>query len=183
MVKREVMQKVGEFDASLCGPEDRDMFLRIAKITPMGMMNTALTGYRDTAGSLTKQASQCEAGMRRILSRIDAAGEWKNRPALRNKAYSFMHYRCATAQARAGNHAGAVWRGIKSLLRYPLPYKKDEVRMAFDRPKRLAVNVLRLLKIKGPDTAPPALQASDRSAFDQWKQTAAQGSQTQVAPA
>ena len=143
MVKRDVMQQVGEFDSSLCGPEDRDMFLRIAKLTPMGMMGVALTGYRDTEGSLTKQASQCEAGMRKILSRIDTVGGWNGRAGLRNKAYSFMHYRCATAQARAGNHAGAVWRGIKSLARYPVPYKKEEVRMAFDRPKRLAVNVLR----------------------------------------
>lgn len=186
IAKRGVMQQAGEFDSSLCGPEDRDMFLRVAKITPIGMMAAALAGYRDTTGSLTKQASQCEAGMRKILARIDAAGEWNGRWALRSKAYSFMHYRCATAQARAGKHAAAVWRGFKSLARYPLPYQKDEVHMAFDRPKRLAVNMLRLLKLKRPDAASPEIVASDQSALeqwkDQWKQAAAQSPQAQVSP-
>jgi hypothetical protein len=94
--------------------------------------------------------------MRLILRRLDERGEWGGRRLLRRKAYSFMHYRCSTAQACAGNHGGAVLRAAKSMIAYPLPYGRDEVRMPLDRPKRLVVNLLRLMRLKRPDPGPAA---------------------------
>jgi hypothetical protein len=46
---------------------------------------------------------------------------------------------------------GAVARALKSLVYYPLPYRPDERRMRFDRPKRIAVNLLRAMRLKSPD--------------------------------
>jgi glycosyltransferase involved in cell wall biosynthesis len=151
VVRRDVLERVGQFDQTLCGPEDRDMFLRIAEVTRLAKLNTPLIGYRDSPGSLTKRAETCERGMRRILRSLDERRAWRGRWLLRRKAISFMHHSCAAAQARAGNHAGAVLREIKSLAVYPLPYGADQVRIPCERLKRLVVNVLRILHLKRPD--------------------------------
>jgi hypothetical protein len=140
----------GAFEPSF-GSEDRDFFLRVAEVTPVAMLNTPLTGYRDTPGSICKIPARREAAMRQILMRFDQNGAWRGRWLLRRKAYSYLHYGCSDANARAGNHLGAVARALKSLAWYPLPYRPDERRMRFDRPKRIAVNLLRAVRLKSPD--------------------------------
>ena len=163
LMKREKMAQVGDFDLKLFGPEDRDFFLRFAGICPVAMLDVPLTGYRDTVGSVTKQTEKCERGMRRILRQLDDTNAWKGRWWLRAKSYSYMHHTCAASQARAGNHVRAVGKTLKAMARYPLPYRRDEVYMGFERPKRLMVNLLRMLKLKAPDragkTPPPARDA------------------------
>jgi hypothetical protein len=62
-----------------------------------------------------------------------------------------MHHTCSDVHARAGNHWGAVARTLKSLAYYPFPYRADEAGMAFDRPRRLAVNLLRMVRLKCTD--------------------------------
>ena len=153
VVRRDVLGRVGEFDRSLCGPEDRDMFLRIAEVTRLAKLNLPLVGYRDAPGSLTKDAQTCERGMRQILRRLDERRAWRGRWLLRRKAISFMQHSCASAQARAANHAGAVVRELKALATYPLPYAGEDVRMPCERVKRLIVNALRSLHLKQPDHA------------------------------
>ena len=154
LIRRDVLSSVGEFDSSLCGPEDRDMFLRIAEITRIAMIRVPLIGYRDSPGSLTKQALIHERGMREILSRLDQRDAWRGRRLLRRKAISCMHVRCSDAQARAGNHGAAVLRILKSLAWYPLPYRSEEAALWMERPRRLAVNLLRLAHLKRPDGGP-----------------------------
>lgn len=156
LVRRDVLARAGEFDSSLCGPEDRDMFLRLAEVTRLAKLNVPLIGYRDAPGSLTKQAAQCERGIRTILRRLDARGAWRGRRLLRQKAYSYMLHASASAQARAANHVGAVVREVKAMATYPLPYRREDVRMPCERLKRLAVNALRMVRLKAPDRAASA---------------------------
>jgi glycosyltransferase involved in cell wall biosynthesis len=164
MVRRDILERVGEFDRSLCGPEDRDMFLRIAEVTRLAKLNLPLVGYRDAPGSLTKDAQTCERGMRQILRRLDERRAWRGRWLLRRNAISFMQHSCSSAQARAGNHAGAVFREFKALAIYPLPYAAEDVRMPCERVKRMVVNALRMLHLKRRDrdaTAARSLPAVD----------------------
>ena len=65
-----------------------------------------------------------------------------------------MHHTCSVVHAWAGDHAGAVRQGLKSLAVYPLPYRREEVNMPLARPKRLAVNLLRLARLKQRDRGP-----------------------------
>jgi len=153
IVRRDVLSQAGDFDGTLCGPEDRDMFLRIAEVARLAKLNLRLVGYRDAPGSLTKDARTCERGMRQILRRLDERRAWRGRWLLRRKAISFMQHSCASAQARAANHAGAVVREIKALATYPLPYDAEDVRMPCERVKRLVVNALRAMHLKQPDRA------------------------------
>ena len=154
--RRDVVDAVGNFDVTLPSSEDREFFLRVAAKFPVGVLNIPLTGIRDTPGSMCKQADGRERAMRRILQDLDHSGAWRGRRLLRWKSYSYLHHTCANAQARAGNNAGALVRQLKSFGWYPLPYRASEVGQHLERPKRLGVTVLRLLKLKGPDTRPEA---------------------------
>jgi glycosyltransferase involved in cell wall biosynthesis len=151
VVRRDLFERAGEFDVTFRSSEDRDFFLRAARVARVGMLGTPLSGYRDTPGSMCKDPVGREEAMRRILREIDQRGDWGGRWVLRRKAYSFMHHVCSDANARAGNHAGSIARTLKSLANYPLPFRRDEARMPFDRPRRLAVNALRMLHLKRAD--------------------------------
>lgn len=155
VIRRSVLDLVGGFDLSglLFGSEDRDMFLRIAEVSRVAMIRLGLIGYRDTVGSMCKKPIAREQAMREILRRLDERDTWRGRRYLRHKAYSFMLVNCSDAQARAGNHAASVLRILKSLAWYPLPFGRGETRLPLERPRRMAVNLLRMLCLKRADSS------------------------------
>lgn len=182
VVRRSVFGIAGVFDRTFPSSEDRDWFLRVAEVAPVGMLHTPLSGYRDTPGSMCKNPRGREEAMRRILRRIDETGGWGGRWLLRRKAYSYMHHGCSDAQARAANHLGAVGRALKSLAWYPLPYRRDERRMRFERPKRIAVNLLRALGLKSPDHIGAARPLPARDALRELRRDGAESSLSIASP-
>src|SRR5206468_3536928 len=105
-----------------------------------------LTGYRTVAGSLSKQAAAMEAGMKRILHKLDARKAWNGRWLLRRKAYSYCEYSCAYMYREAGYPARALQGLLSSLAWYPFPYRRSEVRMPLARPKTFVMLLSHLLK-------------------------------------
>jgi hypothetical protein len=85
-----------------------------------------------------------------------------------------MHHSCSVVHAWAGDHAGATARAIKALLCYPLPYRRDEVNMPMARPKRLAVNLLRLARLKPADAGPSAKRTPAADALQAVRRVAAE---------
>jgi len=55
MVRKEIFEKVGFFDESLRGPEDWDMWLRIAKVGKIAYIDEPLAIYREHYESLSKK--------------------------------------------------------------------------------------------------------------------------------
>src|SRR5262249_22986841 len=53
LVRRDVLQRVGPFDTRLQGPEDHDLWLRIAEVAEVANLPLPLTGYRYVTGSLS----------------------------------------------------------------------------------------------------------------------------------
>jgi hypothetical protein len=102
------------------------------------------------AGSLSKQAARMQAGMRRILQKIDEADAWQGEGLLRRKAYSFCDYSCAYMHGAAGNQGRALAALARSLLGYPLPFQRHEVSMPLARLKLLGMTLWRLLRRTGP---------------------------------
>jgi glycosyltransferase involved in cell wall biosynthesis len=151
MMRRSVAQRVGEFDVALCGPEDHDYWLRVAEVARVAILPLPLTGYRCVPGSLSKRAVVMEAGMQRILRKLDARDFWRGDRWLRRRAYSFVDYSSAYLYGTAGNQRAAIRRLLNSILWYPMPQRPAEVGIAYPRPKRLAVALLRLLRVKRAD--------------------------------
>jgi glycosyltransferase involved in cell wall biosynthesis len=150
IVRREVLERVGPFDTALQGPEDYDLWLRIAHIAPVANLRLPLAGYRiATAGSLSKQARTMQDGMRRILRKLDQRKLWHGDWLLRQKAYSYCDYSCAYMYAAAGARVVAVGNLLRSLTRYPLPFRRSEVRMSFARFKLLGMTLWRMISGAG----------------------------------
>jgi glycosyltransferase involved in cell wall biosynthesis len=151
VVRRDVLDRAGVFDVSMKSSEDREWFLRVAEVARIGMLNVPLSGYRDTPGSMCKNPEGREEALREILRRLDERGAWRGRWLLRRKSYSFVCRGCSDAYSRAGDPKAAVVRILKSLAWYPLPYTGGDARMPFERVRRLAVNVLRMMGLKRSD--------------------------------
>ena len=148
LVQRKTLLRAGSFDTGLQGPEDRDLWLRVAERGRIANLELPLTGYRDVPGSVSKQVERCEAGMVRILQKIDRQGAWNGRTLLRRRAFSYLNHSCAYMYGAAGRYPKALASSLKSFLWYPMPYRDGEAATAWERPRRLLVNLLRWLRLK-----------------------------------
>ncbi len=157
VARRAVLREAGPFDTAMQGPEDRDLWLRVAETAPVANLELPLMGYRDVQGSVSKQGARCQAGMLRILEKLDERAAWGGRWLLRRKSYSYVYHACACIYAGAGEHAESLSCSLKSLLWYPLPYGRGEVTTRGERLRRLLVNFLRWAGLKrGPTPRPTA---------------------------
>jgi glycosyltransferase involved in cell wall biosynthesis len=168
VARRNALLAAGLFDPTIQGPEDRDLWMRVVEAGPVANIDLPLMGYRDVPGSVSKQVERCRAGMLRILQKQDERGTWAGRWLLRRKAYSYVHHTCTEILSVGDRHGSAVLSCLRSLLWYPLPYRPTEVSARAERLKRLAVNLLRVMRLKSPyrprssnfdSTAPDALQS------------------------
>jgi hypothetical protein len=145
VIRRTVLDRVGEFDPGLQGPEDFDLWLRAAEVGPAGYLDLPLSGCRDVPGSLSKHARRMEAGVLRIIAKLEARGAMRGRPWLRRKAYGMAYHQAAYMYGEAGDHSAAVGRSLLSLAWYPWSYARQERKAAFERPKWLLRSALNLL--------------------------------------
>lgn len=143
IVRAAELRAAGPFDLTLRGPEDHDLWIRIGQHTRMANMRAALTGYRSTTpGSLSKNASKMESGMRAILEKLERNGIFRGQSLLRRKAWAYFRYSCGFMRYRAGENGLACKHLASSILGYPLPYASREVRSPFGRVRLLIAAVL-----------------------------------------
>lgn len=143
VVRTPVTRAAGEFDTSLQGPEDYDLWLRIAAIAATANLDTALTGYRHaTPSSLSKNAERMERDTLRILGKMDTAGLFRGRELLRRRALGSTALTAAYVYFDARRYAAALRRIAESFWWWPLPFARSEVNAFLARP-RFAVGVLR----------------------------------------
>lgn len=134
LVRMDALRAAGPFDPELRGPEDYDMWLRVARLGAVANLSLALAGYRSaTPGSLSKNAERMEQGMRRILEKQERAGAFRGRPLLRRKAWGYFRYSCGYMHHLAGNRWKAAGRLLRSVSGYPLGYSRADVRHRFGR--------------------------------------------------
>ena len=141
VIRRTVLDRVGGFDTVLFGPEDYDLWLRAARVSAAGVLREPLTGYRDTAGSLGKQADTMRRGLLRIHAKLDAAGVWGGR-WFRRKCRSHVDYTTGYMYYAGGRRWRAAGLLVRSLLTYPAPMWPPDVRYKFAR-LRLLLAALR----------------------------------------
>lgn len=154
LARAEVVRAAGEFDRTLRGPEDHDMWLRIARLSPAANLDLRLSGYRTVDGSLSKNAEQMEAGMRSILGKLEAGGVFRGRPLLRRRAWGYFRCSCGYMYQQAGNRSVAARLLALSLLAYPAPYPRADVRYSFGRLRLLAATLMGRGRPGGARTVP-----------------------------
>jgi glycosyltransferase involved in cell wall biosynthesis len=146
MLRRQAVEKIGYFDTALCGPEDHDYWLRAVDAATAAILPIPLTGYRSVPMSLSKRAGPMEAGMKRVLLKLDARDYWRGDRLLRRQAYGYTSYASAYMHGATGRHFTSISRLLRSLVWYPLPFHRSESGASFGRFRRLIVTMLRLVR-------------------------------------
>jgi glycosyltransferase involved in cell wall biosynthesis len=125
VVRRSTLERVGELDPELFGPEDYDLWLRCSLVGGVGRLELPLTGYRDTPASLGKQAGTMYRGLVRIHKKLADAGVWAGRPWFRRKCKSHNEFTTAHAYYASRQPEQAVRMLVRSLWSYPVPMGRD----------------------------------------------------------
>jgi glycosyltransferase involved in cell wall biosynthesis len=143
VVRSDVLKAVGLFDTRLQGPEDFDLWLRITEVTTFGHLDVPLTGYRNSPGSVSKQADRMIRDKHTMLQKLDERSAWGSRRLLRRKAYSVANYSGFLTFREAGREGAAMRCLLRSFAWYPFPYARTDTPVSFARPKGLILAVLR----------------------------------------
>jgi glycosyltransferase involved in cell wall biosynthesis len=138
MVETATIRKAGEFDPTLFGPEDHDIWIRICRIAPTAKLNVGLTGYRTVQGSLSKNPNRMTDGMKRILEKCEADGLFDGKPLLRRKAWGYFHYSAAFMYKQAGMKRLSRDHIFKSLALFPGFFDRSHIRHPLGRLRLLA---------------------------------------------
>ena len=117
VVKRSVLEEAGFFDERFRGPEDLDLWLRVARKNRLVLLDIPLVNYQQRIGSLSMDE-------RRFLPEI--AGVWKkafssggvfaDRPELSNTAFSTQHVNGAWMAFCRGARASAVCHLLRAYV-------------------------------------------------------------------
>jgi glycosyltransferase involved in cell wall biosynthesis len=137
LVRREVIDRAGPFDTDLFGPEDYDLWIRCTRIAATAVLRMPLTGYRDTTGSLSKQAETMRRGLLRIHAKLDAAGAWPS-PWVRRRGQAHIDYSTGWMHLAGGQPTEAARLLLRSLVTYPLPMSATEMPYVCGRARLLA---------------------------------------------
>jgi glycosyltransferase involved in cell wall biosynthesis len=167
MIRREVLAQVGTFDTGLRRAEDRDLYIRVAKKYRVANLNLPLTGFRQVAGSLSRQVPQMRLGGECLLQKVKMDRDHPLGWLLQRQALSCLDYNCANTCEGAGQRLQAIGYLLKSMARYPLPFERCVMRTFCERPKRLFVLLARLLIGQAAEMpAIPVLQEGQLDALE-----------------
>jgi len=144
MIRKECFDEVGLFDTSLRSVEDRDMWIRIGARRPVAIVEEPLTWYRQTVGSMSRQATTMEHYEAVVLDKAFALDGLKDRRLLKRKAKAQSALTAAYMFAEADDISTALLRTLKSMWLWPVPLPRNEVNARFARP-RLAFAMIRRL--------------------------------------
>jgi glycosyltransferase involved in cell wall biosynthesis len=149
LIRKECFHHAGYFDTSLRSCEDRDMWIRIARLYPVAVLELPLWWYRQHANSMSTDPSLMEATNIRVLRKsFENIDLLRRRRFLRQKAWSRALYSSALTYMASGMHVTALTRIARSLLMWPLPYRREEVKTRLARLRCLIVIVMRALRLR-----------------------------------
>jgi glycosyltransferase involved in cell wall biosynthesis len=149
LIRKECFETVGYFDTSLRSCEDRDMWIRIASRYGVVRLQLPLWWYRQHSGSMITFPGLMEDTELRVLRKsFKCIDVLRHRVFLQRKAFSRALYSSAVRYTTSGMQFCALTRIARSLLMWPLPYRRTEVKFALARLKSLVVILLRLLRLK-----------------------------------
>lgn len=145
IVRRACLDQVGGFDEELRSAEDRDMWIRVARVFPVAQLLAPLWWYRLHDSSMSRAARRMEVNemrvLRRALSKVAAPRRfWLGPQSVSQAAFGAAYMYDAT-----GHRREALARMLQAFVWWPLPYRRQDVTTRLARPKRLAMILWRVL--------------------------------------
>jgi glycosyltransferase involved in cell wall biosynthesis len=96
LIRREALRKVGGFDESLCGPEDWELFIRLAACYPFVVVPRAQILYRLSTNSisfnLSRQETQCLQVIEKAFNQAPESLQYLKPKSLAN-LYQYLLFR------------------------------------------------------------------------------------------
>jgi glycosyltransferase involved in cell wall biosynthesis len=163
MWRREVRDRVGEFDPAFDAAEDFEYWARaaehfaVAKVEGPPLLQFRVHG---AMGSVVHVERQERASLRIRRRQLEAAPALSYRSLMLHRSLSHHYYSFAQDHTAGGNYWGALRRMALSFAHWPLPYPRARVKTSWARAKLLTAIVLRLFR--RPAAARPAQVAEDR---------------------
>jgi glycosyltransferase involved in cell wall biosynthesis len=157
VIRQDCFRAAGLFDTELRSTEDRDMWIRIARQFPVVKLRVPLVWYRVHGGNMSYVATRMEENGLKVLRKAFRTGA--PRLSVRLQALSHIAYSVSYLYYTADMPGRALARTLKSMLLWPLPYRRDEVHARLARPKRLVMICLRLLRARRGAAVVPAPRA------------------------
>jgi hypothetical protein len=131
------VREANGFDPRFRGPEDYDLWIRLAAENRMGFADLAMAGYRSRRGSLSTTERTFLPEVLRVLDKAYAPGGGLfGRPGKRwAKGYQMLS--ASWAAAEDGKTGRAFRLLLNSLLVWPWPYRGRHCRLPWARTKLL----------------------------------------------
>jgi glycosyltransferase involved in cell wall biosynthesis len=142
MVPRDVILAVGGFDRRYCGPEDFDLWLRVARRLKVWLMPEALVLYRVLSNSLSNRANRMRAQELQIVRDFSKAHSQVVSAKQERQALACVHFRAGIAYAEARRATDAFCEVVRSVIQWPLSLPEYSPRSRLIR-LRLCRRVLR----------------------------------------
>jgi GT2 family glycosyltransferase len=147
LIRKQCFNTVGLFDTRLHLTQDYEMWVRIACHFPLVQLRLPLWWYRVHDANMSHAIARTEEDRLRATRIVFARGRPLGRHFfLRQKALSYVAYSTSCDYDTSGTELRALHRITRSLLLWPLPYRRRDVTTVLARPKRLVVLLLRLLR-------------------------------------
>ena len=151
LVRRAVMLDLGMFDTNFGtaeqGSEDRDMWVRIAALHGVYMLQESLILKRDHNSNMSSNAARQTASTRRTLAKARSAGvvsRWSF--PLWASVYAVQHFQSAIMYRECGDYRGALREILQSFIVCPWPIShRDADLPAWFRLKHLLVLIKRMV--------------------------------------
>lgn len=120
MIKREVLESIGDFDTTLSGPEDWDLWIRIAQKYQFGFIAEPLARYRLSASGLSKNYEKFEGELKKVLDRYLLTSDFSKKD---QQLGLWLYYRhMAHGYARGGKICHASKRLLQTIQQKPFRF-------------------------------------------------------------
>jgi GT2 family glycosyltransferase len=119
LVRKDALAAVGGFDEQFRGPEDYDLWLRLAARQPLVMINTPLVRYRTRADGLSLNDRTFLPQVLRVIDKAYGAGGVLDGRAGKRKAQAYQMLSCSWSAAQRGASRRALTLFLKSLFVWP----------------------------------------------------------------
>jgi hypothetical protein len=127
LARKDALVAGGGFDEGLKGPEDMEMWVRIAGRFRVVRLNATLTGQREHSGSLSHQVDRMFQNHQRAIAQLfTKVPQLRRRPTWRRIAEARMYREAAWLRFSGGDRAGALADLLRSGCRWPFALRNRQ---------------------------------------------------------
>lgn len=120
MVRRAIFDQVGGFDPELRSSEDREMWIRVATVSRVWLLDEVLALKRSHGSNMSGNGARQSANIEKVLRKTEASGKvGQGQRWFWAKAWSFYYFQSALMLKGNGNWRGAFGNLLRSMVLWP----------------------------------------------------------------